>query len=399
MTTALRWVLILLLLVAVFDPADRITHLKVPLFVLAWLIFLVDTAVAAKPAAVPYGLLLYTTVFVFVLPLGSIAYYFLSGGALEPYEGFPTFKSYLFLTLAVLLTIKRIDLVRPLSFILTLLSCVLLVTYASILMVPFLYLYLLALGSDYGFLAVGGRTYGDTSYLVVYYVTSPLIVIAETYFAHRAVTSVGRTRYLNIVLLAINVLGILKGGTRNNLVIGLVAPLAVIFWYSRRKILIASLYAAALVVALAVNYQFISGMLDPTEVSNAVKLSHLRDYLDLFGNVPTLLLGQGLGSYFNTTARGSLSLTELTYMEFVRNYGLVVASVFFGLLLYPLWSLSKLRYRESHYIFLAYFGYLVMCITNPLLVSSSGMLILAVVLYKVFVPSPLHASPADLSRE
>ncbi len=49
MSRPLRLILVMLLLVAVFDPADLLTHMKLPLFVFAWII-------------VPYSLLRFASV-------------------------------------------------------------------------------------------------------------------------------------------------------------------------------------------------------------------------------------------------------------------------------------------------------------------------------------------------
>jgi hypothetical protein len=105
----------------------------------------------------------------------------------------------------------------------------------------------------------------------------------------------------------------------------------------------------------------------------------------LFSNPKTLIFGQGIGSYFHSSALGTeTSITELTYLEFIRNFGLTIALVYYALLLYPIAKLRNPIFRESHYLILAYFCYLVICVSNPLLVSSSGMLVLAIVICKIF---------------
>ncbi|MFH1287432.1 MAG: hypothetical protein ABII25_01885, partial [bacterium] len=53
---------------------------------------------------------------------------------------------------------------------------------------------------------------------------------------------------------------------------------------------------------------------------------------------------------------------------------------------------SKLRlkkYYGAHYVIIAYLFYLVMGISNPFIMSSSGMLLLSIVLYKIFSPISL----------
>ena len=78
-------------------------------------------------------------------------------------------------------------------------------------------------------------------------------------------------------------------------------------------------------------------------------------------------------------------MTELTYLEILRSYGLFGAVFVLALLSYPFRVLARREYHESHYVLLAYLCYLIICVSNPLLFSSSGMLVLALVVYKVFL--------------
>ena len=105
----------------------------------------------------------------------------------------------------------------------------------------------------------------------------------------------------------------------------------------------------------------------------------------MFSDPKTLLFGQGLGSYFYSSGFGTeTSITELTYLEFIRNFGLIIAIIYYGLLLYPIRKLRNQTFKEMHFLILAYVAYLMICVSNPLLVSSSGMLVLAIVISKVF---------------
>jgi hypothetical protein len=101
------------------------------------------------------------------------------------------------------------------------------------------------------------------------------------------------------------------------------------------------------------------------------------------------LFGQGLGASFFSTAWGTrVTLTEVTYLEIIRNYGLILAPIFYLLILYPLRVLTDAGQRVDHYVFLAYAAYLYICSGNPLLLSSTGMLVLAIVLVKTFREPP-----------
>jgi len=373
----------MLIATAVFDPSDLILHLKVPIFVATWMIFCVY-AFAKKNVYISMRLTMYVAIFTFILPLLSIFYYILTNGDFEPYDGFQYFKSYLFLSILVILYGKKIDLIKPFSIILTVLSVIIIFVAIAASYMPLVYEYLRVVGFENNFFHIGERNYGGQSFYLSYYVTSPLLVMSIAYFTYLSVNSMGSSRVKYIAIVLINCVAMFLSGTRNNILCSILVPILVLHWYTKKKALFMSLL---ILIGLAVIFQYgdvIKDMLSPEDVSNAAKIGMVEDYIALFSNFEVLLFGQGLGSYFYFPSRGYMSVTELTYFEFIRNYGLVGAGIFFFLLAYPLKMLLLKAARKDHYIYLAYLVYLGICISNPLLISSTGMLVLAIVLYKVF---------------
>jgi hypothetical protein len=398
---ALRINLFLLFLVAVFDPADRITQMKVPLFVGLWIIFLLYLLFSReKTAPVSAALLSYIFVFSMFLPLISILWYFVQGGHVGPYDGFQYLKAFLFLTLAVILVVTKIDAIRPLSIVLTILSLVIIVIATLTYNDPSVAQLLWPIGDTTGMFAIGDRSYANLSYTYVYFHAAPLLILSLGYFTYRAAESRSRTRYVNAALLLLNIIGMIVSGTRNDMIFGVVTPLLVLLWYlgkNRKVVLVVVILTSVLTVGLY-GGDIIRAMFDPENESNAIKLSHLADYSLLFSDPKTLLFGQGLGSYFYSTAFGTeTSITELTYLEFIRNFGLLLAMIYYCLLVYPLIRLRDQSMSSEHYLFISYLSYLIMCISNPLLISSTGMLVLAIVISKMF---PIgEKMPARISAE
>src|SRR5580658_235122 len=388
MNKLLQLILFALLLVAVFDPGDQVTHLKVPLFVGLWVIFFVGLLISKEriPTIAP-SLLMYIFVFALFLPLVSILWYYVRGGHAASFDGFQYLKSFLFLTLAAVLVAKKIDAIRLLNIVLTLLSFVIIVTEILISTQPGLIDLLWPIGDAYDLFSMGERTYGGFSYYYVYPHTAPLLVLSLAYFAYRSATSKSRARYLHVALLLVNVVAMLCSGTRNDMIFALITPLLVFIWYSdknQRRALFALLLVGAVTAGIYAS-DIIRAMADPDNESNAIRLMHLRDYSMMFSDPKTLLFGQGLGSYFYSSGFGTeTSITELTYLEFIRNFGLIIAIIYYGLLLYPIRKLRNQTFKEMHFLILAYVAYLMICVSNPLLVSSSGMLVLAIVISKVF---------------
>jgi hypothetical protein len=76
--------------------------------------------------------------------------------------------------------------------------------------------------------------------------------------------------------------------------------------------------------------------IDPGEVANSLKLVALQDYFRIFSDPVTLPFGQGLGAYYDWSVRGPFYITELTYLEMARNFGLPGALIMLALLLFPI---------------------------------------------------------------
>ena len=114
------------------------------------------------------------------------------------------------------------------------------------------------------------------------------------------------------------------------------------------------------------------------EASNAIKYAHLTSYGHLFSEHPEYLLwGQGPGAIFYSEGFGAWTAqTEWTYIELLRNYGLLSVGIL-AVLLLPLHRLLQDRENETAFgLAGAYAAYLMIAGTNPLLVSSTGMIVL-----------------------
>ena len=116
--------------------------------------------------------------------------------------------------------------------------------------------------------------------------------------------------------------------------------------------------------------------METSESSNEVKYAHLVSYTKLFEEHPVyLLLGQGPGTSFYSAGFGEYTaLTEWSYLEVLRNYGvfgLGILAVFAA----PLVPFFRHRDEERTFVMLfSYVAYLLIAGTNPLLLSSTGML-------------------------
>lgn len=371
-----------LIIVCVFDPGDKILHMKIPLFCLSWILFFLIIMTKNTNMLLGMHSLAFVHIMLFI-PLASIAYYNIFNGS-DPYDGYQYFKSYLFISLVCILSATKIDLVPRLCWILTILSLVLIVISLITVNNPDIETAIYVFGVDYGTIGVSNRDYGGIAYKIFFYRTSLMIAIAISYFVYKTLTSDGHIRILYAIVSLINIYGMFLGGTRNNMMMSMLLPFLTLYWYSKQKKIVILIMSIFISIVILSYHNVVLDMFSLSDVSNEAKIGYLPDYYSImFSNPRTLLFGQGLGSYTYWNALGGYaSITELTLLELFRNYGLIGGFILLSILLFPLKDLSDKSKKNIHYLLLGYLSYLFMSLFNPLLFSSSGMLILAVIMAK-----------------
>ena len=389
---ALEGTLLLFIASALFDPADQVLGLKVELFLASWALAALSLAVSRERTELPVGLLLYTLTFL-AIPTASIAWYYATDGS-TPFEGFALLKGYLLITLGLLLYLTRVNLLPHLCAMLTLLALGILGVSAALIVAPGLLPALQIAGATTGVAALAERDYGSGLVMQqVYFVTSPMLAISIAYYLQRAWHTKRSVRPRYVALALISCAAMFVAGTRNNMLVALLLPLTVYFLHSRNKAVSWALCSGFVLLGGFIYLDEIRALLDPTEYSNYTKLVLLRDYAELFTRPDVLLFGQGLGAYHFWTARGwEYFISELTYLEMIRNFGLFGALVMLGLLLYPLiYAFIWQRSYADRDVVAGYAFYLLICASNPNMFSSMGMLILPIILANMY----LSASSRD----
>ena len=375
-----------LVFVAVFDPADRIFSLKIPLFLALWVICISRSLMSAE-RTLPNNLLLYVLVFSGLLPIFSMFVYGVSARNHDWHEAAAVFKSFLFLSLAIALYLEKSRPLRILVSVLTVESAVIILLAVIVSSNNGLVEPLYAFGIENEVYWLGKREYGGHEFLTIFLKTSPMLVISIAYFSYVVMVSAGRSRNLGIALLGINVLAMFLAGTRNNIAFSFLTPFLVVFWYARNKLKVALVVGVPFLLAMIYFSDAIVSMLDPRDVSNEIKLGYLGDYSRVLLDSSVVFFGQGIGSVFYSSSLGyDTHLVEPTYLEIVRWFGVPVAIAYFVMLALPLSILVSRSKRNFHHVGLAYLCYLVMAATNPFLFSSTGMLVLCIVLTCWFRP-------------
>jgi hypothetical protein len=365
-------------LATLFDPADSLLGLKVPLYLLCWCTGILLSLSRAERIRLPIGLVVYVALMI-AIPLVSIAIYFVADGT-EPYAGFQLFKAYLFISMALLLYVTRTNLLPYLCVALTILAMAVLAVGTLVLLQPALFVPIYAFGNQYGMFSIDNRDYGAGLVLFqMYFVTSPMLAISAAYYFDRAAARrVHRVGFAALALL--NTGAMIFAGSRNNLMAAVALPVALFLVHSKRKDVAVGVTALVTGIGLIAVSDQVRILLDPTEASNSTKLTTLSDYGTILERPATLIFGRGLGAYEQWTGRGSSFITELTYLEIIRNFGVFLGALMILLLVGPILYAYANRWSfPETSVIVGYLVYLAMCVTNPYLFSSMGMLILSVI--------------------
>lgn len=375
LTSLRKFALVLLFTTAIFEPSDRVFGLKVPLFTLFILLGIIALLIGDGFSMPSFAQLLYVCTFALLFPLWGLAVSVVFNPTNLGTDGLQYFKSHLFLIFSLFLAPLALLRFGEKTFIrlLVILAHVIIGLFViSLVVPPTIYSGILIFGRQTNLFLLGGREYAGVFFPTVYYVTAPLLVFSVAYYLERATRQLDRTTsYLAIV----STVGLFLSGTRNAILMSLLIPAFYFMLQRRGRLVLVFALPALLVLGAGV----LESMFDPKDVSNSAKLAYLPDYSAILAEPKNLLLGQGLGARFFAHGLGEIvSITELSYFEAVRTYGIVIALAFVAYLIYPLVLLARTRDRTC-YLTVGYAAYLVQSYSNPYLMSSNGMLVLGLV--------------------
>jgi hypothetical protein len=373
----------LFILSTIFDPANKVFGLKIPLYLLCWVTGIASCLLNRKELRISFMIILYILAFIGV-PLISIFNYYISNGS-DPFKGFELLPGYIFISFAALIYITKVEILKHLCIVLSILAISILTITAVILVYPEFYMPAYLLGSELGVFTIdNGRDYGsDVVLFQMFFVTSPMLTISIAYYFGLSITS-EKYRWYFATMTAISIIAMAVAGTRNNILTAAILPFALLVLYSRQRLQTAIIVFAIFVSTVMLARNEIGALFDPNESSNSSKIIMLSDYASIFSDPMKLVLGTGLGAFDQWTEKGYNFITELTYFEIIRNYGLLLGGAMILLLIYPIVYAFLLRPSYKHKnIVIGYLAYLVMSMTNPLLFSSMGMMYLALIMANI----------------
>lgn len=219
---------------------------------------------------------------------------------------------------------------------------------------------------------LGIRIYG------MYY-SSIVTTFFTMFVTYYTVFNYKKKRIRNIFILVLITFCFLISGTRTAMLAPfLIMALAVYTTFVNKKQAKYFIYPILFLFCTALIVLIIALAMQSEESSNAVKYGHLESYVSLFDSNPGYLLwGQGPGAIFYSEGFNKwVPQTEWTYLELLRNYG-VFSLLILAVLVSPLFRLYQ--HRSNLFVLgmgITYIFYLFMAGTNPMLISSTGMLII-----------------------
>lgn len=349
----------------IFDPSNQIFGLKTILFYCFSVVSLF--ILVSRRIENSYYLLVF--LMGVLMPAAFFAVGFLRGMNWDSDWAFSTVKSHFFLFSVVFFALNAVLVLRVFMFFCFSLSIAIVLMFLGV-SANFAPAVDLSKWLTFGVetAKIGYRAYGDISLPMIYYKTSVLLIIG--------VGLLGLVKDKNrFLLMCFFSAALFLSGTRANIIASCFLILVYVMHYWVKSVQSKAVLMIVLVpLGAYALFVVMSNFLSPDEQSNIVKSIHLQSYIDTFREDPwVFLVGQGFGSgFYSIYHAGVVYETELTLLELLRRGGVGVLLLFCVMFLYPI-------VKARHYLFKASFlMYFLVSSTNPLLISSTGMLALAI---------------------
>lgn len=369
----IKFLIAALSLVLVVDPGDLIFHLKVPLFVL---IFIMWFVLKSNYPLKIYNDIVFVCLLFLMIPFLGISSAMLQNNLSDVPFALGFIKSFIMIVLLIIIVDLDIEMQRYLIRYSIMIPLIIIPVYVFITINP------ASIVPIYNYLGAkdvakfSRRNFYGYELIMLYYRTSPLLVFPLAYYVNNFLKD--KRRLLNLLLMSMFFFTLILSGTRANILTAVVVVACLLFIHLLKKRNKLPLYGMLIIVTTAIA-MFVSTLsFKQADESSQVKAGHFDSYIKLFEQSPQYLVwGAGLGSKFYSSGnKAFVSQTELTYIDLVRWFGFPLTFILLFLLAYPIIYLSMNRQinTENRYLLVAYIAYLFIAGTNPLLVSSTGML-------------------------
>jgi len=371
-----------LVLIALLDPTDFMLHMKAPVFATVFLIWFYRQLILSRRMdgerrqKLPRHVWITTLGIAVVIPMVWSMIGLLDSDLHSGDAPLRLLKTFLFFSIVLVLISEEIDLIsyiNKLSIVLAL-ATIAMVVMNLVFPVLFIGVSLFVADKGNGVISPDRNLFG-LGIGEFYYGACPIMVFPFAHYCDR-VSQYGGRRFLSVMMCFLFGAALLLSGARAEIL----ATLSIAFVFALKYIRRASGWAPVLIVGAII---FMVGaaaaipkFADTQENSNALKLKHVHSYYEEFGAKPAVLLsGEGANSAFYSEGfEVWTTVTEVTYFELVRVFGLPMVILFVAGLLWIAYSLFAQGLLP---VGLAFLGFLGIAASNPLLVGSTGFLVVA----------------------
>jgi hypothetical protein len=346
------------------DPNNILFHMKLPSFLLflLWCFY-------KKVNFYRNGIILFSTVY--LLLLLSTLNMLLNNYEYEIDSTMSFYTSQIVLFTLMFVSDKTVNLVNPcilaakIISITTIFLTIIIKTYPGVALIF----------ADSKLFMIMQRPILGHTFFSVFHLSSPIIVLSLGYEFAVFLSNKLKKYFINCFLYST---ALYLSGTRANILSGFLVIMIIYLYYVLflKKNMLKFVFIFVLICFLGSLMVFLL-LTDETSGSSAIKYGHLVSISKLLkGNLNIFLFGNGPGSlYYSEGFHGVTYISELSYYELIRNYGLfsaiIICSIFFSPLLF--FMQKKIL---SFSIFISYLAYLFIAGTNPLLMVPQGYVVL-----------------------
>ena len=366
----LSFVLSLFVFVLLVDPTNSVFGIKDIVFIL-----LVGLSALHFPRIKIYSLIIILLVYFIIIITFIFGY--ISVFDIDYKFTISVLKG--FSALILLLWIDKYKIVGKMVFPSLIICFVIIFTFIAFLYYPtffkLLYRYYMNHNAT---MMISQRSFLGFNIIALFYKSLPILIIPASIYAY----SFFREKSMkHFIVMSLFLIALILGGTRACMLAALsIILINLLLWMTRFNLGKLFLIPMLVFTISAFSILVLKLVLEKNEASNKVKFAHLDSYSDLINKHPEILFtGEGAGSLFYSKGiKGMVVQTEWSYFEIIRMFGLVGASVIIVLFIGPLYLIYRKRKALKYWIpvFIGYLLYLFVGGTNPLLLGSTGMIVL-----------------------
>ena len=360
----------LLLFVVIVDPTNTILGLKDIVFFLLIMFLLIDHKNLRLNKNTLFFVVGIYIVFFISLLVGRV-----TGNTFSNEATFGYLKSFLFLFLFIVVDYRNINFFRAFIPPCVIISIIIIFLWFTMNFWPLLEgrIYNIIMSYDNPTILMGHRNFLSININSVFYKTSPVLIIPFAYYFDIWLNKKGCK---NLIFSFLFFLALMGSGTRANM---LSAILVLFILYAVKLKHHKYFYVTMLLIILLGSTIIIKKLFKEKEDSLFVKKEIYYNIIDeITSNPLTLLFGNGAGSLYDSgkTAHGVTHISELSYLEIYRMFGLFGGSLIIMLFIFPIYLAQIYKPPNKRAFILGYIAYLFIGGTNPLLIGSTGFTVL-----------------------